>query len=412
MKNFYAILGVLPEAGAEEIKSSYRQLAKRLHPDMRGGNARLFARVTEAYEVLSEPARRRAYDDAWRNRAVRPVPRSNTPPAKKAGQARAAKPAQTAKKSAGNAPMPMLTRIMSITLPKTGRFQIQGLFGNIHIRPTSLENLWETTQRKYAASPPERLAQHVIQIKLSGERDLVRTLMPQPTDFGVEFQSATPDQRKNRLRSFVENLLGSSPLGGLFTKRPFGLYGAYLPLRLEVTVPHGTPLYLRDVTGVISVDGVEGAITAKLLGGVLKASQVTKAHLTLNGSSKAFISGLHGPLDVMGFGQSKLYASGEIPRMRAILENSALAEVSAGVDSLMSEVNGNALLQVKGTVQDARCEARDYAQVHLAEVVNSLEGIRTPNAIVKARRRAAPRLSPASATEQRQQPQQPRRRAG
>ena len=62
MNNHYAVLGVLPSASMDEIKASFRQLAKRFHPDIPGGSARFFARVQEAYDVLSEPEQRRAYD--------------------------------------------------------------------------------------------------------------------------------------------------------------------------------------------------------------------------------------------------------------------------------------------------------------------------------------------------------------
>ncbi len=61
MNHYYALLGVLPNASPTEINASYRQLAKRFHPDVAGGNSRFFARVREAYETLSEPRRRRAY---------------------------------------------------------------------------------------------------------------------------------------------------------------------------------------------------------------------------------------------------------------------------------------------------------------------------------------------------------------
>ncbi len=57
----YEVLGVPPDAGPEEIKSAYRRLSLLVHPD-RGGSAALFRSLAEAYEVLSDPRRRAAYD--------------------------------------------------------------------------------------------------------------------------------------------------------------------------------------------------------------------------------------------------------------------------------------------------------------------------------------------------------------
>lgn len=61
----YAILGVSMLASADEIHSAYRSLARRDHPDANPGDPRAaarFARATEAYELLSDDARRRGYD--------------------------------------------------------------------------------------------------------------------------------------------------------------------------------------------------------------------------------------------------------------------------------------------------------------------------------------------------------------
>jgi hypothetical protein len=383
MRNYYAILGVLPNASGEEIKASFRQLVKRFHPDVTGVQGGLLARVNEAYEVLSEPARRREYDADWRA----PRKPAGAGATAEAGAARAAT-AQgrhpAARPEAQRAPVPVLTRIMSIALPRTGRFQLQGLMGNIQIVPTTPHNLWDTTLRKYSAQAPAHLARHVIQIRLSGERDLVKTLMPRPTDFGVDFQRAGEQERKNRLRTFVANLMG----GGLFGERPFGLYGAFLPLSLLVTVPVGTPLFLRDVTGTISVGNVEGEVVAKLLGGVMKAGRIAGAQLTLNGGARAFISRAGGDVDVMGFGESRCYVGGAIARLRAVLDNGAHAEASGPVGTLLAEVNGRASLVLKSTVQEAHCEVQDKARVRLARVTQRLNGTCAPRARLEA---AAPR---------------------
>lgn len=62
--DLYAALNVPVDATADEIKHAYRQLARQVHPDMQTqqGTALLFRQVQEAYDVLSEPGKRAAYD--------------------------------------------------------------------------------------------------------------------------------------------------------------------------------------------------------------------------------------------------------------------------------------------------------------------------------------------------------------
>ena len=63
MRDYYDVLGVSPDAGADEIKRAYRQLARRYHPDISGDErGTAFLEVSRAYEILNDPARRRAYD--------------------------------------------------------------------------------------------------------------------------------------------------------------------------------------------------------------------------------------------------------------------------------------------------------------------------------------------------------------
>lgn len=60
-RNPYAILGVLVDAGEDDVKSAYRTLAKICHPD-RGGDPEEFRLLNWAYELLSDPARRAKFD--------------------------------------------------------------------------------------------------------------------------------------------------------------------------------------------------------------------------------------------------------------------------------------------------------------------------------------------------------------
>jgi molecular chaperone DnaJ len=66
-KDYYKVLGVSKAAPADEIKKSYRKLARKYHPDANKGDPKAeerFKEISEAYNTLSDSKRRKEYDDA------------------------------------------------------------------------------------------------------------------------------------------------------------------------------------------------------------------------------------------------------------------------------------------------------------------------------------------------------------
>ena len=87
--DYYRVLGMSSAASEQEIRDAYYKLAARLHPDVHGEGLEaafhrrlttVFSRVVEAYRVLSDPVRRREYDQTLAGGSMRLAPGGKVKP--------------------------------------------------------------------------------------------------------------------------------------------------------------------------------------------------------------------------------------------------------------------------------------------------------------------------------------------
>lgn len=69
--SLYEVLGITPQASDKEVRSSYLVLAKTYHPDKVADTNEEICRINEAYEVLSDPMAREAYDVSLRDKRIK-----------------------------------------------------------------------------------------------------------------------------------------------------------------------------------------------------------------------------------------------------------------------------------------------------------------------------------------------------
>ena len=75
-KDLYSILGVSKSAGENEIKSAYRKLARKYHPDLNKDNkdaAEKFKEISCAYDILGDKEKRKKYDNKERDADGKPT---------------------------------------------------------------------------------------------------------------------------------------------------------------------------------------------------------------------------------------------------------------------------------------------------------------------------------------------------
>ena len=105
-KNYYLILRLAPDATLDQIRSAFRRRALELHPDLSSAESDQFIELQEAYDVLSDPARRAIYDREAEEIPIRRMEAAR-PAETVIPRRRRAEPLTTARTAAGFEEMPL-----------------------------------------------------------------------------------------------------------------------------------------------------------------------------------------------------------------------------------------------------------------------------------------------------------------
>ena len=346
MIHHYHQLGLIPGATAEEIRASFRLLAKKFHPDVAEGSTARFAEIRKAYEALRVPAERARFERLFRG-GSKPQPGENSP---RNGEKDAADgPAEKSEEGTW-------TRLMSIAIPRDGTILVEGFAEEVVIEPTTPESLWETTLAKFGFDR-NRLCRHVIQVRVTGGRGGVQRVIVEATYYGVRIFAA-PEP--------------GAP-GGPAGQKLFATV-------LFATVPAGLRLFLRENTGSITLGNLEGVAQAQLAGQtMLRAGRLTGAGVTLAGKSRAYLADVTGDVDVLAADAGKVLLDGKVERLRAVMEGHSSLEVLAPVQALWAEATGQARLFAKGAVREALCHASQNGFMRISTLQTPFQGSQTGN---------------------------------
>jgi molecular chaperone DnaJ len=164
MKNYYFILGVKSDATPEQIRTAYRRRAKSLHPDHSDHGSGPFIDLQEAYAVLSDPARRRAYDETTQQKG----------------------PERSKPKRARAEPLSPRQRVVEPLIPDEGPADLghRSLSRSFHTFGPSFDELFDRLRRNFTLARPrvEELKSLNVEVNINPREALrggrVRILMP------------------------------------------------------------------------------------------------------------------------------------------------------------------------------------------------------------------------------------------
>jgi molecular chaperone DnaJ len=158
-KNYYLILRLAPDATMDQIRSAFRRRAIELHPDLSSAESDQFIELQEAYDVLSDPARRAIYDRETEEIPIRRIP---------------ARPAET-----------VIARRHRTEPLTTAGFEEKSLFRSFETFSPSLDELFERLWSNFdllTRPKAERLESLNVEVPLSPRQSFVggavRILVP------------------------------------------------------------------------------------------------------------------------------------------------------------------------------------------------------------------------------------------